>query len=257
MKKKKVIRINKSVLPEKEPIVINISGNIDSVANWLAKRVVQSDEGSDEQLLPEGGVVVNPVIATIPLSDNMIDQKEAHVLINRDKMSIDLIVNEINPFLKGKVSGTLAKHPDFEKWAINTGQEWSNRRMSEFVKMNRSCFTNKEDAMKLSAELQSLKVKVDKEVESSNDNRANIRSMMAQKVIDMNIPKSFMLNVPIFKGGKKVKFEVEIYVNPGTFDISLISPDANDVVSEVKETVIDEQKEIIIGLAPDLVIIEQ
>lgn len=251
MKKKKVIRINKSVLPEKEPIVISIEGNIDSVANWLAKRV---DKTVEEMVINDAPV---DIIASVPLSDNMIDQKEAHVLINRDKMAIDLILNEINPFLKGKVSGTLAKHPDFEKWAINTGQEWSNRRMSEFVKMNRSCFTNKEDAMKLSAELQNLKVKVDKEVESSNDNRANIRSMMAQKVIDMNIPKSFNLNVPIFKGGKKVKFEVEIYVNPGTFDISLISPDANDVVSEVKETVIDEQKEKIIELAPDLVIIEQ
>ncbi len=254
MKKKKVIRINKSVLPEKEPIVINIDGNIDSVANWLTKRVIHEDP---QEMIDNAPADVIATIAAIPLSDNMIDQKEAHVLINRDKMVIDLILNEINPFLKGKVSGSLAKHPDFEKWAINTGQEWSNRRMSEFVKMNRSCFTNKEDAMKLSAELQNLKVKVDKEVENSNDNRANIRSMMAQKVIDMNIPKSFTLNVPIFKGGKKVKFEVEIYVNPGTFDISLISPDANDVVSEVKETVIDEQKEIIIGLAPDLVIIEQ
>ncbi len=251
MIKKTIIRINKSVLDEKAPIVININGNIDSVTNWLKQRVMQIPENSDA---PEEVVAA---IASEPVSDHMIDQKEAHVIINRDKMSIELILNEINPLLKGKVSGCLESHPDFIKWKINTGQEWSNRSMSEFVKMNRSSFTDKGEAMKLSAELQSLKVKVDKEVEASNDNRANIRSLMAQKVIEMNIPETFMLNLPIFKGGKKVEFEVEIYVNPGTFDISLISPDVNDVVAGTKETVIDEQKDAIVEIAPAMVIIEQ
>ena len=132
-----------------------------------------------------------------------------------------------------------------------------NKSLSEFVKMNRSSFEDKQVAMKLSKELQELKVKVDKEVENSNDNRANMRAMVAQKVIEMNIPESFNLFIPVFKGQSKVKMEVEIYVNPGTFEVSLVSPDANDIVSEVKDTVIDVQKQSIKELAPDIVIIEQ
>jgi hypothetical protein len=228
--------IHKDGLDAKAPNAININGNIDSVFSWLDKRVLEPSQ--------------------IP-SDHDIIQNQAHILVNRDKMSITLIVHEIDPFLKGSISGKLVEHPDFEKWQINTGEDWDHETLSEFIKMNRSCFVSKDAAMKLSTGLKNLKVNVEKELEKENDNRGNYKAIAVQKVKDMSIPDKFALTVPIFKGQDKVHFEVEIYVNPHNYRISLVSPEANDAVSDVRDNIIDEQKEKIIEIAPNLVIIEQ
>lgn len=234
--KSELVIIHKEGFDELRPEPVRISGNIDSVSNWLLKRF--SKEAS-------------------PDAKNYISGDTAHVLINRDKMTISLIVNENDPYYKGSITGALTKHHDFEKWEINTGHEFDNKTLSEFIKMNRSCFESKSDAMKLSSELATLRVKVDKEVEKSNDNRGNIRQMLAQQVIEMNIPKTFKLRVPLFKGQPATIFEVEIYVNPNNFMVSLVSPEANDFIAQVRDSVIDDQKVLIQVNCPELVIIEQ
>lgn len=234
--KSELVIIHKEGFDELRPEPVKITGNIDSVSNWLLKRF--SKEAS-------------------PDAKNYISGDTAHVLINRDKMTISLIVNENDPYYKGSITGALTKHPDFEKWEINTGHEFDNKTLSEFIKMNRSCFESKSHAMRLSAELSMLKVKVDNEVEKANDNRGNVRQMFAQKVIEMNIPKSFLLKVPVFKGQPTAKFEVEIYVNPNNYMVSLVSPEANDIISSIRDFVIDEQKNLINEISPVLAIIEQ
>lgn len=233
---KEVTIIHKRALDELLPEKVGITGNIDSVFNWLAKRIF-TEESS--------------------IKDNYVFEKTSHILINRDEMKISLVFNETDPLNIGYVRGQLAKHPDFTQWQINTGNQWSNEELSEFIKMNRNCFKLRSDAMKLSAELKSLKIKVDKEVEASNDNRGNVRVLAGQKVVESTVPKSFNLNVPVFKGQGKSEFEVEVYVNAQTFAVSLVSPDANDIVSEVRDSIIDEQKKKIQDIAPELVIIEQ
>lgn len=230
---KEVVITHKKGFDETKPIPVTVAGNIDSVSSWLVKRY-------------------SPPFKSISL----IDTETAYVLVNRDKMSITLVFNESDPYFRGTVVGTLTKHPDFDKWEINTGHEWDNKGLAEFIKMNRSCFESKGDAMKISSELSSLKVKVDHEVEKANDNRGNVRQMISQKVIEMNIPKLFKLRVPIFKGQPAKLFEVEIYVNPNNYMVSLISPEANDIIATVRDSVIDEQKKEIEKICP-VVIIEQ
>jgi hypothetical protein len=237
---KEVTITHKKALDELMPEKVGITGNIDSVFNWLEKRVKQLGE---------------PTYIDDP--ENFVAQKTSHVLIDRDKMEMALTFNETDPLYIGFVQGKLSKHPDFTQWQINNGNQWSNEDLSEFIKMNRNCFKSKADAMKLSAELKNLKIKVDKEMEASNDNRGNVRVLAGQKVVDSTIPKSFHLNVPVFKGQGKSEFEVEVYVNAQTFNVSLVSPDANDIVSEVRDSIIDEQKKKIQEIAPELVIIEQ
>lgn len=230
----------KKLLDQQKPTVISITGNIDSVVKWLEKRCLATNY---------------PVFES--LNENMVSQLISHVLINREEMSVMLVFNETDPLNKSTVTGKLLMHPDFTKWAINAGTEFDSKTLSEFIKMNRSCFESKSDAMKLSAELSQLRVKVDKEVEKSNDNRGNVKQMLAQQVIEMNIPKTFKMKVPIFKGIEPVVFEVEIYVNPNNFNVSLVSPEANDFIQQIRDNVINEQKETITRLCPELVIIEQ
>jgi len=232
---KEVVITHRAGLDEERPHNVTILGNIDSVFNWLVKRL-------DIDVLFAG---------------NRVNQSVSHVIINRDKMSIGLVFNETDPLKMGEIIGELEEHPEFKKWNINTGENWNHDELAEFIKMNRSSFKSKQEAIKLSAELKTLKIKVDKEVEASSDNRGNVKVMLAQKVVDSSIPKSFRLTVPVFKGQEKQEFEVEIYVNPNNYQVTLISPDAADIISELRDSVIDEQKRNIEDIAPDLVIIER
>lgn len=224
---KEVIITHRKGLDAKAPINIGIEGNIDSVKNFLAVR--------------------NPFISIA----------DSYILVNREKLRIFLSYNSTDPYREGSIKGVLSLHPDFEKWKINTGISWDNDELAEFIKMNRYCFKSKTDAMKLSGELKNLKIKVDKEVEASNDNRGNVKVLAAQKVINSSIPKSFIINVPIFKGQVKTEFEIEVYVSPNNFQITLVSPDANDIKNNVRDSIIDGQINDIKDITPDIPIIEQ
>lgn len=221
-------------LAEKPQQQVKINGNIDAVLCFLEKRYKLNDAESNKVL---------PGIA--------------HVLINRDKKSIALVFNETDPYSIGNVSGELVIHKDFEKWKINTGEAWSHQQLAEFCKMNRSLFPDTGIAMTLFKELKDIKIKTDKEFERSNDNRGSERFLIAQKVISSNIPEKFRLFVPIFKGQSKQEFEVEVYVDASSYQVSLISPQANDIIQNVLDNIIDEQKKLIQELCPELVIIEQ
>jgi len=232
--------IHKNGLDEQEPISIQISGNIDSPLNWLQKRVVNVTMNENSN------------------STHIVLQLESHLLIDRNNLSIMLVLNETNPLLKGYILGKLEKHPDFLKWNINNpSSDWDHDSLSEFIKMNRSFFTDRNEAMKLSTALKELKVKVDKELEKYDDKKGNYRNIAVQTVKEMSIPAEFSINVPIFKGQNKVSIAIEIYINPNNYRITLVSPDANDVVSDVRDSIINDQKSLIADLAPDIVIIEQ
>ena len=233
--------IHKDGLNAKAPNPIKIDGNIDSALNWLERRTIQTN--------------FDLSIANIP--GNNVEQRKAHVLIDRDKMTVSLVFNETDPFLKGHVTGKLEKHPDFLKWKINTGECWGHKALSEFIKMNRSCFSDKEIAMKLSSELANVKIKAETEIEKADDNKGNFRQLVAQRVIASNVPADFKLNMPVFKGQKKVEIEVEVYVSASDYSVTLVSAEANDIISDVRDTIIDDQKKDIQTIAPELVIIEQ
>lgn len=223
----KILEIRQGkALELKEPKPVSIHGTIDSVARWLEKRV------------------------------DVITQLKCHILVNRADMKILLVMDETNHY-QDRVTGNLEMHPDFKKWNINTGEGWTTKQLSEFVKMNRSCFESKEVAMKLSKELQDIRVKVEKEAEKSDNNRGDYNMMIAQKVISSSIPEKFYLNVPIFKGQPAKRFEVEIYISPDSYSCSFVSPEVNDIVHNLRESAIDEQLKRIEEIAPEIVIIEE
>ncbi len=232
---KELVIAHKKAQDEKSPNSIEICGNIDSPFSFLEKR----HNGKTDVILPG-------LVSSI-----------SHVLINRDKMTIILIFNEYDPEYSGMVVGQLEEHPDYEKWKINTGEEWGHQQFAEFCKMNRSCFPEIQVAMKLFTELKNVRIKTDKEYENQSDNRGSVKQMLAQKIIQSNIPEKFQIIVPIFKGQEKHTIEVEIYVNPSTFAVNLVSPQANDIIHQVRDSIIDDQKKKIEERAPDLVIIEQ
>jgi hypothetical protein len=178
----------------------------------------------------------------------------AHIAVDREKMCIHLFVDP-----KGQspdtIIGSLEFHEDFTKFGINTGEEYTTTALAELFKMNRSCFKEKAIAMKLVTELKSFKAKVDRVLEKVSDDRANY-TLHKSQAVESNIPASFFLNVPIFKGQPARTIEVEININADSLNCSLISPEANDYISEQKNLIIDEQIKLIQEIVPEMVIIE-
>lgn len=78
------------------------------------------------------------------------------------------------------------------------------------------------------------------------------------QVVDSNLPKSFKLNIPLFKGFACEEIEVEIYADVDGRDVSLslVSAGANETIEEYKNRVIDEQLDQIRAIAPNIAIIE-
>lgn len=70
-------------------------------------------------------------------------------------------------------------------------------------------------------------------------------------------PEVFTVIIPIFKGTKKQELQLETYFNPDDLTCTLVSPEANEIAEEYKDTEIDKVLESIKEIAPDIVIIEQ
>lgn len=208
-----------------EPKKVVINGTIDAAARWLEKRY------------------------------DCIKEKTCHVIVNHEQLSIALQCNE-NNFYGTVIGGALVLSPEFKRFGINEGEYITNFEMAELIKMNRTFFENKSIAMKLVTDLQNFKARVDKEIENSNNNRGDRRILLNQAV-EHNLPEMFNLVLPIFKGTEKQTIAVEVYVNPSDFTCTLVSPEANDLIEEMRDREIDAVLERITDVCPDIVIIEQ
>lgn len=207
-----------------DPLIIKTAGTLEAPLRWLEKRL------------------------------ETIDQLKAHIISDRELLTIALHLNDKNPF-EDTITGKACFHPVFIVFGINSGKYRTAHEMAQLFKMNRSHFENQQTAMKLVTELQNFKAKVDKEIERSDNNRGDKRELMAQ-VVNSNVPEKFNLNIPIFKGQEKKLIEIEIYINPSDLTCALVSPEANDLTEAFRDMMIDSVLEQIVKIAPEIVIIE-
>lgn len=218
------IRTGKA-LELKEPRKVSLFGVLDSPLKWLEKRVEE------------------------------INQNKAHVIVDREAMTISLRLEELD-YYSTTLCGRMELHPAFIKLGINSGQYRTAFEMAELFKMNRSYFQNRQFAMELVTTLRNFRAKIDKQVESEhNPNKGDRRVLIAQTV-DSNLPSSFTVAVPIFKGTKKVDIECETYFNPDDLTCTLVSAGANETIEDMKDESIDRVLNGIREIALDIVIIE-
>lgn len=214
------------LLEIKEPERVVISGTIDTPFRWLEKRI------------------------------ELINQKASNIIVNRDVMGIALTVDETN-YYQSDIRGELKTSKEMMEFGINTEKKWEPIKLSKFLKMHRAFFTDKSQNMMLVSTLKNFKVKVNQDIERSKEENGSKVDNYSQ-VVDSNLPKSFKLNIPLFKGFANEEIEVEIYADVDGRDVSLslVSAGANEAIEEYKNKVIDEQLDAIRQIAPDIVIIE-
>jgi hypothetical protein len=226
------------VLDPKAPIKIDLKGVIQAPYIFLSKRVVQRLENSTVEF--------------------QLNAARCHILVSREKVSITLIMNENDDYIRGQVVGKLETDPKFEEFGINTSKVWTPTQLGLFFKMNRYFFTSKEDNMKLVNDLLNFTATVNnsiqRSVKESGDKTDNF-----EQVVNSNLPKSFNLKIPIIKGFQAEIIEVETFaqINGKEVSFTLMSPGAQATYEEVRDTIIDTEIKKFEELVPMVPIIEQ
>ena len=215
------------VLDPKAPVKMNVNGTINAPYEYLTKRI------------------------------DCIKQKDCHIIVNREKITIELVVNESDEYTRGTIAGTLQFHPKFEEFGINAGKVWSPFDFAMFCKMNRAFFADKNVNMSLVSACKNFTAKVNNQIERAIQENGNRTDNFAQ-VVNSNLPESFTLSIPIFKGGKKEDLVVETFAKIDGRNVAfvLLSPGAEETLEDLRDKAIDEQLNAIKAIAPDIAIFE-
>ena len=216
-----------TVLDPKAPVKMNINGTVNAPFEYFSKRI------------------------------DYINQKDCHIIVNREKITIELVVNEADEYTRGTIAGTLQYHPKFEEFGINTGKVWSPFDFAMFCKMNRAFFADKNANMSFVSACKNFTAKVNNQIERAIQENGNRTDNFAQ-VVNSNLPESFTLSIPIFKGGKKEDLVVETFAKIDGRNVAfvLLSPGAEETLEELRDKAIDEQLNAIKAIAPDIAIFE-
>lgn len=153
------------------------------------------------------------------------------------------------------ISSQIILNPDLEAFEINKGKKYSPVQLADFIKMNRHLFESKSIAMELVSALKNIKANVNRAIEMNKDDRGNKRALIDQ-VVESNIPESFNIELPIFKGQPKVVVPVEVVLDED-LECMLISPDLKQIISEESERLIGGEIAKIAALHPDLRIYQE
>lgn len=218
-------------LPVLEPDKVEISGNITAIFAFLEKRW--------------------------NAADGQVDHCRTHILVDRDNLRMTLIVNETDKRDKKEVIGTIQLSRQYKAFGVNSGKLWESTDLGNFFRINRSYFEKTETNMSLVNLLKRFVAKVNTEVERETKDNGSVTDVF-KKVVESNLPDSFSVKVPIFKGSNPETFNIEIiaHVEGRHAVLELISPDAQAVVEEVRDNLIDSEIEKIRELAPEIPIIE-
>lgn len=175
--------------------------------------------------------------------------------VNRDDHKIELEINSNKSVITDYYASALKLSKELAEFGINTGKSWTTFELAHFVKMNRSCFESKATAMELVSTLQNFKAKVDKDIENADDTRGN-KKLLLQQTVDSNLPESFKVTIPIFKGIENQTIEVEVMIDASDFSCQLISPEAKDFIDNESDKILNDELDKIEKMHSDLKIIE-
>lgn len=216
-------------LEPKAPVKTNLSGVIGAPVEYLTKRV----------------------------ETGQFTQERSHLIVDREDIKLTLVINEDDEYNRGQINGTLEFHPKFVEFGINTGKVWTPTELGLFFKMNRAFFPDKSINMKLVTDLMNFSATVNNVIERSVKENGDRTDNFAQ-VVNSNLPASFTLDIPIFKGMDSETLEVETFAKVSGREVAftLLSPGANQTLEEIRDKAIDAQLEQVKSIAPNIAIIE-
>jgi hypothetical protein len=112
----------------------------------------------------------------------------------------------------GSVKGTIVLHPDFVAFGINKDKMRSSKELINFVRKYAHCFSSMEEAKELITSLRNFEVSFEKIHVKSDDRKGNTEESVknAVKYSKGEVKSLLTLSMPLFEGGPKVPFTVEV-----------------------------------------------
>lgn len=164
-------------------VPINISGNIFSPGKYVEKR-------KDSEL------------------SNKIHPDKCLVTVARRAMMITFQENPNNQFA-ATITGRLIINPDIKLCEINGVTFHDITSLIKHLKDKRRFFKNPDQHTEFLKNLNDFKININTDLERKQDNSGNYKSVV-EKRAKTDMPKEFILKMPIFEGMPDAEFKVEL-----------------------------------------------
>jgi hypothetical protein len=220
-------------LEQKYPEKIKISGNIESISNFLKQRWAEEKQGNNLQH-------VNPELAI--------------VTVDADAM---IILFQLDPenYFGTEILAKLEFSTELKKFCINETKTFNREELIKLLRFNAIYFDDRSKHSQLLLAYQKLNLSSNAVVKHESDTRGN-KDVAFQKTIDSsNIPTEFILNIPIFKGQPAERFRVEICLDATDASVRFWfeSVELAELIEQRKKELFDKQ----LAYCEDFVIIHK
>lgn len=171
------------------------------------------------------------------------ETESIHLLINNEKGQLELVIKDQDPFTTHKITGVLARYAGLALFKINTDSRWNVRDFKKFLRTVKVYFADRSEVEALIESLNKWEATIETVIKQHNDNSGNSLTMLEQKVNAVQMKRKFDLLIPIYKGYQKIKFTVEIGLDPKNtgVDIYLISDELFEQEILQRETIIADE----------------
>lgn len=210
-------------LPPVAPKKIVISGNIKTVSSFIEKRENPND------------------------ADNMglqaINSDRALVTVDKSALYIKLELDPENEY-GTEVTAKLSYTPELEQFCINKNKLFNREELIKLIRFNKIWFDDAEAHDKLLKAYQAFTATVNANIGKTSDTRGNVDNSY-KKTVETNVPDSFVLNIPIFKGMDKRRFRVEIAIDStdASTKFWFESVELNDIIQIESEEILNKELE--------------
>jgi hypothetical protein len=210
-----------AALPLKEPVRVEISGDIRTVGAFIRGR----QTGHSTQALDKDRVIV------------VTDYKN---------MTIELLLDPESPY-GARVKGFLELSDELKRFYINLDKTWKKDEFVKLLKFSKMYFGSPDIHAKVLTAYQAFTAETVGNINDSKDTRGN-KEVGFKKSVSTNIPMNFSLDIPIFKGEKNRKFNVDICldVTESSATFWLESVELHELIEkDKKEIFVNEMKDAI------------
>ena len=169
------------------------------------------------------------------------DVKKCYVAVDRAKAEIWFFEDEKNPY-RTTVHGQLVMSPELAAFKINTGTKLGLKETTNFLRMRRAYFPDRDEHKNLIDKLSKFAAKVQTEIAAKDDRKGNTYDLVATKV-SHDIPLDFKLELRLFIGQPKASFKVEILadVTVGGISFWLESVELAEMSIKAVDKIIDAE----------------
>lgn len=213
-----------SALPQVPPKKVVIAGDIKTVSSFIEKRKDIS--------MPVG----NPGL-------QQINRDRALVTVDKAALSIKLELDPENEY-GTEVTAKLAYTPELEQFFINKNKLFNREELIKLIRFNKIWFWDAEAHDKLLKAYQAFTATVNANIGKTSDTRGNVDNTY-KKTVETNVPDSFVLNIPIFKGMDKRRFRVEIAIDStdASTKFWFESVELNDIIQIESQAILEKELE--------------